>query len=205
MSQNIEYRLFYANSDKESMNIYNIIMQNGMTRLFQMTDVTELTLEQLQSLHMKAVPTIVISSPTSRPEVYDGPKHCSLFLNNLIMNRRTLQNQETETRMKMIQKAQRDARLKTEGPSEYSEAEMAGMSDTYAYMQTDMAQPKSCVLVGQEDATAVITPQLNESKIGKRQMSADLATLEREREQNLNNYKTDMEQRQIDAIFGQGF
>jgi hypothetical protein len=199
----IEYRLFYANGDKESMNIYNIIMQNGMTRLFQLTDVTELQMEQLAKLQMKSVPTIVISSANSRPEVYDGPKNCSIFLNNLILNRRASQIQETETRMKLIQKAQRDARIVNDGPAEYSEAEMSGTSDNYAYMPTDMAQAKSFVLVGQEDATVVITPQINESKINKGQMLSDLSNLQKQREQDMNNYKSMMEQRQIDAIFGQ--
>lgn len=199
----IEYRLFYANSDKESMNIYNIIMQNGMTRLFQLTDVTQLDMEQLAKLQMKSVPTIVISSANNRPEVYDGPKNCSIFLNNLILNRRASQIQETETRMKLIQKAQRDARIVNDGPAEYSEAEMSGTSDNYAYMQTDMAQAKSFVLVGQEDATVVITPQINESKINKGQMLSDLSNLQKQRESDINNYKSMMEQRQIDAIFGQ--
>jgi hypothetical protein len=198
----IEYRLFYANSDKESMNIYNIIMQNGMTRLFQMTDVTQLSMDQLSNLQMKTVPTIVISSPNNRPEVYDGPKNCSVFLNTLIINRRASQIQETETRMKIIQKAQRDARLVSEGPSEYSEAEMSGVSDNYSYMQTDMAQAKSFVLVGQEDATTVITPQLKESKINKNQMSADLSSLQKQREVDTKNFSNIMEQRQIDAIYG---
>jgi len=198
----IEYRLFYANSDKESMNIYNIIMQNGMTRLFQMTDVTQLSMDQLSNLQMKTVPTIVISSPNNRPEVYDGPKNCSVFLNTLIINRRASQIQETEARMKIIQKAQRDARLVSEGPSEYSEAEMSGVSDNYSYMQTDMAQAKSFVLVGQEDATTVITPQLKESKINKNQMSADLSSLQKQREVDTKNFSNIMEQRQIDAIYG---
>jgi len=198
----IEYRLFYANSDKESMNIYNIIMQNGMTRLFQMTDVTQLSMDQLSNLQMKTVPTIVISSPNNRPEVYDGPKNCSVFLNTLIINRRASQIQETEARMKIIQKAQRDARLVSDGPSEYSEAEMSGVSDNYSYMQTDMAQAKSFVLVGQEDSTAVITPQLKESKINKNQMSADLSALQKQREVDTKNFSNIMEQRQIDAIYG---
>lgn len=204
MNGTIEYRLFYASNDKESMNIYNIIIQNGLNRLFQDIDVTQLSLQELQNLKMTTVPTIVVSSAQTRPDVYDGPKNCSLFLNNLIVNRRTSQIQETESRMKIIQKAQKDARLKSEGPAEYCEAEMAGTSDGYAYMQTDMAQAKAFVLVGQEDATFVITPQVNESKIGKRQMSSDLSSLEKQRDQDLGTYKSAMEQRQIDAIFDNG-
>ena len=45
MNANIEYRLFYASNDKESMNIYNIIIQNGLNRLFKDIDVTQLSLQ----------------------------------------------------------------------------------------------------------------------------------------------------------------
>lgn len=199
---NLEYRLFFAEADQESMNIYNIIIQNGLGRLFQETDVTKLALQELQSLQMRGIPTIVISSPNTKPEVHDGPQACAQFINTLIINRRSSQITETESRMKMIQKAQRDSRLKTEGPSEYSEAEMAGTSDNYSYMQSDIFQPKSFVLVGQEDAINVVTPQVTESKIGKKQMASNLSSLQRQRDQDLNTYKSGMEQRQIDAVFG---
>jgi hypothetical protein len=202
---NIEYRLYYAETDKESMVIKNVIMDNALGRIFNRTDVTELSLDQLQMLDMQSIPTIVVSSPNNRPDVYDGPKKCSMFLNNLIMNRRTTQMTETESRMKLIQKAQRDSRLKSEGPSEYSEAEMSGVSDSYAYMQTDMAQAKAYVLVGQEDSTYVITPQVNESKITKKRMETDLNTLENQRKQDLNTFKEGMEQRQIDSVFSNGY
>jgi hypothetical protein len=202
MNAQIKYTLYFAKGDQESMNIYNIILQNGLSRIFESTDVTTLSLEELQNLHMKGIPTIVISTLNTQPDVRDGPQACAQFLNSMIINRRSSQIQETESRMKMIQKAQKESRLKTEGPSEYSEAEMSGASDNYSYMQSDIFQPKSFVLVGQEDSVNVITPQLNESKIGKRQMTSDLASLQRQRDQNLNSYKTDMEQKQIDAIFG---
>lgn len=182
----IEYRLFYTAEDKEAMNIYNIIVQQGMMGLFRFTDVVnDLTVEQLEKLQMTSVPTIVVSSINTKPMVYDGPAACAHFLNELIINRRSTQMKDVESRMKVIQKAQRDARLKTDGPSEYSEAEMSGKSDNYAYMQTDMAQPKSFVLIGQEDSNSVITPQVNESKINKQQMASDLSNLKRQREQDL--------------------
>jgi hypothetical protein len=202
MSVQIKYTLFYAGGDPESMNIYNIILQNEMGRLFEATDVTKMSVSELERLHMKNLPTIVISSANTRPDVRDGPSACAQFLNTMIVNRRATQIQEAESRMKMIQRAQKESRLKTEGPSEYSEAEMAGTSDNYSYMQSDVFQPKSFVLVGQEDSVNVITPQLNESKIGNKQMTSDLSALERQRKQDLNSYKSDMEQRQIDAIFG---
>ena len=184
------------------MNIRNIILQNGLGRMFGMTDITKMELADLERLQMEKIPTIVISSPNNRPDVRDGPSACSQFLNTMIMNRRASQNQEVESRMKMIQKAQVEARLKTEGPSEYSEAEMSGTSDNYSYMQNDIFQPKTFVLVGQEDSVNVITPQLNETKIGKRQMASDLAALERQRKQDMSTYKQTMEQKQIDAIYG---
>lgn len=204
-TSSIEYRLFYTADDKEAMNIYNVIVQQGMMGLFRFTDVVnDLSIEQLERLQMKTVPTIVVSSSGSRPMVYDGPQACSRFLNELIINRRATQAEDVELRMKAVQRAQRDARLKSDGPSEYSEAEMSGKSDNYAYMQTDMAQPKSFVLVGQEDTTSVITPQLQESKIGRNKMLSDMSALTRQRDQDLNSYKTDMEARQIDAILGTG-
>ena len=202
MSVQIKYTLFYAAGDPESMNIYNIILQNELGRLFEATDVTKMSVSELERLQMKNLPTIVVSSANSRPDVRDGPRECAQFLNTMIVNRRATQIQEAETRMKMIQRAQKESRLKTEGPSEYSEAEMAGTSDNYSYMQSDVFQPKSFVLVGQEDSVNVVTPQLNESKISKKQMTSDLTSLERQRKQDLNSYKTNMEQKQIDAIFG---
>jgi hypothetical protein len=201
MSVQIKYTLFYANGDSESMNIYNIILRNDLGRIFEATDVTQMSVNELERLQMKKLPTIVISSANTSPDVRDGPSACAQFLNMMIVNRRATQIQEAETRMKMIQMAQKESRMKTEGPSEYSEAEMSGSSDNYSYMQSDVFQPKAFVLIGQEDTLNVITPQLNETKINKKQMSADLSTLERQRQMDLSGYKTDMEQRQIDAIF----
>ena len=103
--------------------------------------------------------------------------------------------------MKAIQRNQREARLKSDGPSEFSEAEMSGTSDNYAYMQSDIFQPKTFVLVGQEDSVSVITPQCEEKKIGARQMKSNLSDLENQRKKDLNSYAADMEQKQIDAVF----
>lgn len=198
---NIEYRMFYAETDTESMVIRNIIVQNNLMRLFNFTDVLTLNMDELQNLQMKKVPTIVVSDRTTNAaQIYDGPQKCAMFVNNLIMNRRSAQINEAKERMKSIQKAQKDIRIKNDGPAEYSEAEMSGISDSYAYTQTDMAQAKAFVIVGQEDTLSVITPQIKESKITPQQLKASIHDLKNQRDQDINTFKQNMERRQIDAV-----
>ena len=132
----IEYRLFYTDMphDKESKVIRDIILEKGMARLFSMTNVNELTVDQLVKLQMDKVPTIVVSSTNqiTPPQIYDGPQKCSEFINSLILNRRSLQITDVAQRRVAMQQATRNERLKTGGPLDYSEIEMSGVSDSYA-------------------------------------------------------------------------
>lgn len=203
----ITYTLFYYGRDKESTNIYDVISRENLGRMFNYIDVDTYSPEQLCTLKIARVPTIVISSNKqgSRPEIYDGPSECAKFLNNMIMNRRSMQINEAQNRMKSIQQAQISERMKYEGPSEFSEMEMSGCSDDYAYLNTNIGQSKSFVKIvnGQEMVDDIITLNLGkEKKINENQSRKQIDDLMKQREHDIDNIKNNMEQKQIDAIIG---
>ena len=83
---------------------------------------------------------------------------------------------------------------------EYIGDEMDGVSDDYAYILTDMSQPKTYVRVGYEQHLKVVTPQLKETKISKDEMSHTVSELDKRRTVDTTAIKQQMEQNQLQAV-----
>lgn len=182
------------------MNLWQVIFNENITKMFIPVCLDNFTSKQVSSLSIKEIPAIVMSGDNQVTSVYEGPQKCSQWLNNFMMNRRQTIVQQVEARRRLIQKTQATARKQEEGAFEYVDAEMDGVSDNYAYTQTDLCQPKSYVMIGDEEKYNIVTPRFTDEKLDFEAMKKQLLDLESRRGNDLQQYKTVMEQHQINAV-----
>jgi hypothetical protein len=199
---NLFIRLFYSTTCKACNELWAVISNEGIQKMFVPVCLDKMTSKDLSKLSITKVPAIVISGENQHPAIYEGPQQCSVWLNSLIQNRRTNMKQYVENQRKLIQKNQAQARIQEGGAMEFVGDEMEGISDGYAYMSMDIYQPKNFVPVNQENNFRIITAQVNnETKIDKERMTRELNVLKGSRDQDTEGLKRMMEQNQINAIF----
>ncbi|VBB18298.1 hypothetical protein YASMINEVIRUS_761 [Yasminevirus sp. GU-2018] len=196
-------RLFYSNRCEECMNLWQVINNEGIVRMFIPVCIDKFTSKEYQQLSIKEVPAIVVSVENQRPAIYEGPVRCSQWLTNFTLNRRKNLAMQVDQQRRLIQKAHVEVRTQEGGPIEYTEAEMDGVSDGYAYnTDLDIGQPKNFVPVGNEEAYFIKTPQLNEGKVDTDTLRRQLADLESSRKADNDNFMKSMESNQIRAVLG---
>lgn len=194
-------RVFYSTRCNECMNLWQVIYNEGLNKLFIPVCLDNFKAEDLSKLKIKEIPAIVISEEGRPASIFEGPSYCSQWLTSFTINRRKNLAMQVEERRRLIQKAQAIARNQDGGPIEYTEAEMDGVSDNYAYTSTDLCQPKSFVMVGHEDNCTIITPIVNgQSKVTADAMKRELAELDASRSRDTQDFMNMMERNQISAI-----
>ena len=87
--------------------------------------------------------------------------------------------------------------MQMEGPNAFMIGEMTGLSDKFAYTDTDMAQPKS-FSYGNEDA--IYTAPVEEDKISKADQAKLIKDAEQARLLQAQEFETKMKKGQLDAI-----
>lgn len=195
-------RLFYSNRCEECMNLWQVIYNEGIVKMFIPICIDKFTSAQYQQLSIKEVPAIVISAENQRPAIHEGPVRCSRWLTNFTLNMRKSLAHQVDQQRKLIQRAHVEARTQNSGPMDYIEAEMDGISDGYAYNKLDIGQPKNFVPVGNENAYIIKTPLLNEGKIDTDTLKRQLAELETSRQSDNQQFMKTMEDKQIRAVVG---
>ena len=201
MSSNMYIRIFYSEKCQDCMNLLNVIFNERIQRMFFYVCLDNMTTEQLMQISFKVVPAISISSQNHNTVVYEGPIECSKWLNSFIYNRRMNIKQQIDQQRRLLQKERVAARKEDGGVIEYNEDEMDGISDGYAYKDTDLYQAKSFVPVGQEGFFNITTLQANESSMSKEDMMAQLSEINKQRSNTDNELKNIMERKQIEAVF----
>jgi len=182
------------------MNLLQVITNENIIKMFIPVCLDNFSSSQISSLSIKEIPAIVISSENTIPIVYEGPQNCSSWLNSFIINRRKNLINQVENNRKNIQHAQNELRKNEGGAIEYNETEMEGISDSYSYNNTELAQPKNFVLVGNEDKQHIVTVNENENKFNKNELRARMSELEMQRNTDTKEYVNFMEQSQIQKI-----
>ena len=193
-------RLYYSNKCKECMNLWTVICNENIMKMFIPICVDNFTSKQISTLSIKQVPAIVISAENQRPSICEGPVQCSQWLTNFTINKRRNLAQQVEHDRRLIQKAHSTARVQDGGPLEFCEAEMDGISDGYAYNGTDLCQPKSFVRIGDEETNFIRTPKMVENKIDLETMKRQLHELESSRNMDNQQFMRVMEQNQIRSV-----
>lgn len=201
-------RIFYSTLCNECMNLWQVIYNEGIGRMFIPVCLDKYTSKQIQNigLGIKEVPAIVISVQGQLPVIYEGPQKCSQWLTGFTLNRRRYLSQQIEQQRKIIQKEHAKVRSQEGGPIEYSDAEMEGISDAYAYTDTDLCQPKNFVMVGNEENNRIVTIiNTKDNKIDTNTLKAYVAELEKSRSTDNSKIMQDMERRQIDSIINRSY
>jgi hypothetical protein len=193
-------RLFYTNRCNECKNIIQVINNEGILNMFTMVCLDEMTANQIANIKIKKLPSIVISYPNGKPNIYEGPNECSVWLNNFTLNRRKNLANQIQQNMKLIQKANMEYRQK-DNILEYIGSEMEGTSDDYAciIIDSNIPQPKNCVMIGNE-SNHIVTPQVNEEKITPINMKRKLIDVEANRKNDNEEFMKEMELNQIRAV-----
>lgn len=195
-------RVFYSMKCKECINLWQVIYNEGIARMFIPVCLDNFTSKQIATMMstVQAIPAIVVSAENQPSAIFEGPQRCSQWLTNFTLNRRRNMAQEVEKQRRLIQKAQAVARNQEGGTDGFAEAEMDGISDNYSYNATDLCQPKNFVMVGDEDKYTIMTPQIVEGKVDIETMKRQLAELETARGSDTNQFMQMMEQNQIRAV-----
>lgn len=193
-------RLYYSKRCNECIDLWQVIFNENIKNMFIPICVDEFTSKEIATLSIKEVPAIVVSVENQLPAIYEGPAKCAQWLNNFTFNRRKNLVNQVDQQRRLIQKAHASLRAQEGGPIEYTDNEMDGVSDGYAYMNTDLSQPKSFVMIGDEENCFIRTPQLIEGKIDTDTLKRQLSDLESSRNTDTNQFMKIMEQNQIKSV-----
>lgn len=199
-------RVFYSNKCKECMNLWQVIWNEGINRMFIPVCLDNFSPKELAQMKssIREIPAIVISMENQPSAIYQGPVECSRWLTSFTLNRRKNLAQQVDQQRRLIQKAQAVAKAQEGGIVEYTEAEMEGISDTYSYNDTELSNAKNYVMVGDEDKCVILTPQVSENKVNVVDMRRELAELENQRNTDKQEFMQLMEQNQIRAVINNG-
>jgi hypothetical protein len=88
-----------------------------------------------------------------------------------------------------------------QGPKGYAEGEYNGISDSFAYTDLDMAQPKTfCEYGNDKDAIYTPEPENKGDKIRKEEQNRSIRELEQMRRQQETECSTIMEKERVEAV-----
>ncbi len=196
------FQLFYSHKCKACQELINVIVNEGIMRMFVPICLDYMNQSDIIRMNFKYVPTIIVIGDNQQSTVYEGPEKCGPWINTLIQRRRSQIKQYAETQRKNVQKINN---MITSGNSnapalEYIADEMEGVTDGYAFVATDLYQPKNFVPIGQEKNFNLLTPQDNEKKIGHHEMDSHLSELSMTRDRDNVVMQKTMEQNQLNAI-----
>jgi hypothetical protein len=185
---------------QECINLWQVIFNENIVKMFIPVCLDNYSSKQISQLSIKEIPAIVISAENQSSMIFEGPQKCSQWLTSFTINRRKNLAIQVENQRRLIQKAQAISRAQDGGPIEYTDTEMDGITDNYAYTATDLCQPKSYMMIGEEHKYNIITPMLTEGKIDIDYMKQQLTDLENQRNSEKQQLMNVMEQSQIKAV-----
>jgi hypothetical protein len=189
--------LFYSTDCETCRNLWNIMEKTQFLQYFEKINIDKVSLEHLQSLNISKVPAMIISYPNGQKNLLIADQIFK-WLTDLDQNRKASMMEMTNSnRVKILEK---NKMINNSGIVDFSTAEMAGSSDDYAYLATDVAQPKNFLPCGQEQSQVIMT--YNEgSKLSKDEINKFIRNREGSRTQQDEHIKQTMKQEQLGAIY----
>ena len=187
------YFFYSFKNCKNSVHMWKIMDREGIIGWFEKMNIDNFSLEQLLEFGLKSVPAILIIS-NNKKELYEG-RNAFKWIEHFIQNRRNnMAMMVNSNRQKILQKNM----MINNSITDFSKAEMSGMSDDYAYLNTDIAQAKNYVNCN-IDTQPIIT--FNEkNKLNQAEMQNAMNDVEKYRKQQNQVLKDDMRNGQIEAI-----
>lgn len=161
---------FYARNDPVSVQLYDALKKEQILDSFKMVCTNDLR----QIPAGVSAPTLMINGTNKLFVKQDAFKW--------IMQLKYLKNKQLlEQNKQLIQH-----KLVNDGPKGYLTSEMAGISDTYAYTDVDMHQPKVFIEYG-KDADEIITGDEN-GKLNESEQARRMHEVVNNRKKEENNY-----------------
>ena len=196
MAANITNILFYSKYDEGvSESFMKLLHSNNLLSKFKTIciDITnnkeyDTKMENMiRKYNLKNVPAIYFMN-NGKPDYKEGTAAFE-WLQGIIyltkQNSDNIQRQQT-TRQNV-------------GPMGFRNTEMTGLSDSYAYTQTDEAQPKYFMKYGDDEQNAIYTAPLD-GKINDRETKNRIREIEVLRKDQDAKLKDNMKRQQIEAI-----
>lgn len=155
-------KFFYSNKCSDCQGLWNAIENKGLVNLFTPICLDSMTVEEIKSMKLKVVPTI-ISFQNNNLTMHQGKQKCIKILNEMTENNKTKD-------IKILNKNDNKSDNKYyehDNSLEYCEQEMEGIGDYYSYNteNTDNItyQPKNYVKVGEEVENYITAPLVGTS------------------------------------------
>jgi len=189
---NIVNILFYSMNCKDCATFINMLKNDGLINYFR-TFCIEQNRDNIPK-NIKKVPAIIT---TDTQQIYMG-NDVFKWLQGVRYMR---QQQMMEYNKKIIQhNIYKNMQNQMNAPKSFLTSEMSGVSDTFAYTDIDLAQPKSFQEYGKDDSNIIYTPPKDSSKLGKRQQENIINDIENKRKEQDKIFNENMKQGQMQAI-----
>jgi hypothetical protein len=189
---------FYSTECPNCSTMWKIMEQENFLQYFEKINIDKITLEQLQNLGITKVPALLLTFPNGS-KVLREAEGSFAWLRELIQNRRNSMSQMINSnRLKILEK---NKELNNNGGIlEFSKTEMQGLSDDYAYLQSDVAQTKNFLLYGNDASQAILT-FAEGTKMTQNDTKNKITEIESIRNQQNEVIKKDMRVGQMEAVY----
>ncbi len=184
--------LFYSRKCGTCKNLITLLQNENFLAYFKMICVDDIGREQLPP-QIKMVPTMIVTG-VNKPLVAEAAF-------KWIEQAKFIRQQElADTNKRIIQQNLVNmAKNNKKGPLGFVEQEMTGISDTFAYKDIDKAQPHSYVGAGDENKNSIFTAP-EQGKISKNEQLTKIKEMEKDRNEQEENYGQMMKQQQLQAV-----
>jgi len=189
--------LFYSYRCRNCINMWKILEKENFLQFFEKMNIDNLDIKYIQSLGISQVPSILIIYPNGK-KILREARNAFIWIDELLKNRR--ENISKMINLNRLELLKKNKELVNQGFLEYSNNEMGGKSDEYAYLVTDIALPKSYVNYGDERKDAIITYS-EIDKLDKEKLDSELILKKDTRNNQDVAIKDEMKKGQIEAIY----
>jgi hypothetical protein len=156
--------------------------------IFKCICVDKMPIDNLSKMGIKNVPTIIIKNQNGASSLYEC-RNAFMWLENILKYRR---NSSIKKNFDIPVASIIDG---------YKTEELNGISDQYAYLQTDIPHPKSFLPYGKDEQYRIITiPSNANDKLDGKDQSDMINKLESLREKQTDDIRNIMEKNQLDII-----
>lgn len=178
--------LFYSKTCQTSVNLINILNNEGILPMFKMICVDG-QVNKFQNT-IRTVPTMIVSNvkkPLEGKETFEWVEKFKfirkqVYSNSIVNNNIAQKNQHV-------------------GPLEYKPLEMGSISDKFAYKDHDLAMPQSFVQASQLDNKIFTAPE--QEKLTKDQQTKKIKHAEEKRKEQDKTILDTMKKQHLEAIY----
>jgi len=129
--------LFYSNKCATCIKLINILIGEQLLEMFKIINIDNTDFKKLYKLGITGVPTITITE-NGKQEIFSKSEACK-WINRIISNKREFRMKHVDEQRRLIRDENLKARREA-GLFEYQQMELEGLSDLYAYFNTDQSK-----------------------------------------------------------------